>query len=112
MPVTPVQSPKTCLNRLLAALVADPEVQGVFLGGSLARGSDDLVSDVDLWVESEDWNPARIGSLFVSGRTATLDNTPFFHGVSTHGVIVDLMFNRPHRQDYRKVELPAANPSS
>lgn len=98
------------LHRVLGALAADPAVTGVYIGGSFARGNNDEVSDLDLWVEGEDWKPESIGSLMLVGHTLQIGGVPMLHGVSFDGTILDVMYGRPVWDHFLPLELPAPVP--
>lgn len=107
MPTSPLDS----LARILGALAADSLVEGVGLGGSLARGDADEVSDIDLWIEGAEWSPERIGGLLLAARLRTMGGNPFLHGVTTGGTILDLVYGPPIPEGYVGLNLPASDPA-
>ena len=98
------------LARLLPALAADPRVRGAYLGGSLGRGEDDDVSDLDMWVRAADWTPESIGSLFLTGEEKRMNGIPFVHGVSVEGSILDILHGPDAPENYVPLELPNPMP--
>jgi len=103
--------PRETLNLLLGALAADPAVKAVYIGGSFARGEDDEVSDLDLWVHGEEWRPECLGALFLTAEDKQLGGTPFLHGVSVGGTILDILYGGPPAWDgYIRLEMPEPTP--
>lgn len=100
--------PRETLGRLLGVLAGDPSVKGVYIGGSFARGEEDEVSDLDLWVEGDDWNPECLGRLFLCAEVKQLGGVPFLHGVSVGGTILDILFGPAPWDTYKRLELPEA----
>jgi len=110
--VTVASHPRETLHRLLGVLAADPTVKAVHIGGSFARGEEDEVSDLDLWVEGENWNPESLGSLFLCAEVKQLGGVPFLHGVSVGGTILDILFGPAPWDTYIRLELPEPTPVS
>lgn len=103
--------PRDTLQRLLGVLAADPAAEAVYVGGSLARGEDDEVSDLDLWVEGDDWKPECLGSQFLTGEVKTLRGMPFLHGVSVGGTILDIVYGGKPWDGYVRLDLPDPTPA-
>ena len=98
MPVTReplLETPRETLARFRSALAADPSVRQVYIGGSVARGDDDEVSDLDLWIEGENWKPESLGGLFLVADLRELGGFPFLHGVAIGGTIIDILIGQP-----------------
>ena len=96
------------IERIAGVLQSDPLVKAVWVAGSVARGDDDEVSDLDLWVESDSWVPDLRSGLLAAGMHATIGDSPLLHGVDAEGVIVDLRYGPVAPPEYRK--LPSFSP--
>src|SRR5580658_1768679 len=99
-----LESPRQTLKRFGSVLAADPAVCNVYVGGSIARGDDDEVSDLDLWIEGEDWSPEGLGSLFLVADLRELGSFPFLHGVAAGGTIIDILIGKPAWDGYQPLE--------
>jgi hypothetical protein len=96
--------PRESIPRIVGGLQRDPSVLAVWIGGSVRDGTDDEVSDLDLWVESEGWTPDRANGLLVAGTHTAIDDVPLLHGVDELGVIVDLRYGSEVPPEYRKLD--------
>lgn len=76
----------------------------MLVGGSVASGKDDLVSDLDLWVKASAWSPQDAPGLLLAAQAMTIGGLPFFHGVDAAGVIVDVMVGEEPWANYVPVE--------
>ncbi|AIE84731.1 nucleotidyltransferase domain-containing protein [Fimbriimonas ginsengisoli] len=103
-------TPHETLHRILGILAADPSVEGVFIGGSFARGEEDEVSDLDLWIVGAKWSPESLGSIFLTAEVKQMGGVPFLHGVSVGGTILDILFGPPAWDHYVPLELPEPTP--
>jgi nucleotidyltransferase-like protein len=103
-------TPRETLRQILGALSPDPFVEGVSIGGSFARGEADEVSDLDLWIEGKWWQPESLGGLFLTAQQMKLGGTPFLHGVTVGGTILDIMYGPPAKGHYVDLELPDPQP--
>jgi hypothetical protein len=72
----------------------------VLVAGSIARGDDDEVSDIDLWVQADAWSADVFDGLFLAGTVATVGDGPLFHAVDHRGVIVDIRFGPEAPPEY------------
>src|SRR5579862_6273478 len=98
-------APREAMPRTVGPIQRDALVKAVWIAGSVRDGTDDEVSDLDLWVETSDWTPDRIPGLLVAGTLVEIGGGPLLHGVSPEGVIVDLRYGSEVPSEYRK--LPA-----
>jgi len=101
---------RNSLARLVGAIQTDRNVESVFLGGSVLNGTDDEVSDLDLWVVTDDWSPAYLEGLFVAGQTVEIGGAPLFHGVDHLGVIVDIRHGRAVPPEYGPLDAMTPDP--
>ena len=83
------------LDAFLGVLAADPMVRSIHLGGSRARGEADAFSDIDLVLDAPDWEPTRLGGLWLGGQEARLGDSPFYHGVLADGTVLDVVLGPP-----------------
>ncbi len=91
------------LDAVLGVLASDPMVRNVHSGGSRARGGADAFSDIDLVLDAPEWEPSRLGGLWLGGRKARLGDSPFYHGVLADGTVLDALLGLPE-PDYLPVE--------
>jgi|GEM_PF-3377345 len=104
-------APKKALTQILGVLAADSAVDAVYIGGSIARGDCDEVSDIDLWIEGKDWTPESIGSLLLTGQRFQIGGFPFLHGVAKDGTIIDVLHGGQVAWDgYLRLDLPSPTP--
>ena len=87
------------IPRIVGAIQGDPRVKSVLVGGSIRSGTDDEVSDLDLWVQADDWSTDCLAGLLVAGRSMIIGDNPLFHGCDSQGVIVDICHG-PKPPDY------------
>ena len=92
------------MARIVGGLQRDPLVQAVWIAGSVRDGTDDEVSDLDLWVETLVWSPDRAQGLLIAGTHTEIDGRPLLHGVDDQGVIVDLLYGPAAPPEYRKLD--------
>jgi len=105
------RAPKKALNQILGVLAADPSVEAVYIGGSVARGDCDEVSDIDLWIEGKDWAPESIGGLLLTGQRFQIGGFPFLHGVALDGTIIDVLYGGQVAWDgYLRLDPPSPTP--
>ena len=102
--------PRETLHLILGILAADPTVEAVYVGGSISRREDDDVSDVDLWIEGENWQPESLGQIFATAQRKQLGDLPFVHGVTIHGTILDILVGTPRWGGVTRLELPEPTP--
>ncbi|MHB8637770.1 MAG: hypothetical protein ACYC96_14990 [Fimbriimonadaceae bacterium] len=93
------------MSGTVGALQRDPAVKAVWIGGSVRDGSDDEVSDLDLWVEASEWSPDRLVGLLVGGTHNNSEENPLLHGVDAHGVIIDLRYGAHVPPEYRRLDI-------
>jgi hypothetical protein len=72
----------------------------------MSRGEDDEVSDMDLWVQADDWSPEPVFCRLVALQRLTLGGNEFLHGVDLDGTIVDIMHGPQVPSWYTPLELP------
>ena len=89
-------------------MIPDATIERFLVGGSIARGSDDSVSDLDLWLDTDDWSPEPYAGLFVTGKSVHIGESSLFQGLDYRGVIVDIMVGKNPPDDFREIEKPLA----
>ena len=100
------------LPRVVGALQHDPLVEAVWVGGSVRDGTDDEVSDLDLWIEAADWSPDRVPGVVVAGTHTNFDGVPLLHGIDSTGLIIDLRYGPSVPPEYRKLDPQIGEPFS
>ena len=101
---------RTSLARLVGAIQLGPNVRSVHLGGSVLSGTDDEVSDLDLWVISDTWSPESLAGLLIAGQTVAIGDAPLFHGIDHQGVIVDIRYGPNVPDEYAPLGPMEAEP--
>lgn len=76
----------------------------MYVGGSVASGADDEVSDLDLWIVGSQWRPEQLAGLLVSGSATPTETGCWFHGCDHTGLVVDLASGPTPPQGYKPVE--------
>jgi hypothetical protein len=99
-----VVTARDSVARIVGALQNDSRVQRVLVAGSVRDGTDDEVSDLDLWLVADDWSPDQVEGLFLAGTTVAIGESPLFHAVDWKGVIVDVRYGPMPPPEYVELE--------